>query len=214
MKCVNCGAEFRNNIQYCMRCGTYLTTGVTVEQKDQISNIPTVNKDLLVKSYVGNSYINFVYKHFSFLFFLFGPLYGFSRKMYLYSFLEALLIAIAVASRALFQREYYVVVAVILIMLLFSFNFKKIYMKKCIKKVDKIVERNANQDVVMLQNICKKAGGLNIFFTIINVIVGIGIASIIVIYILDILNYVDFVEKNYLLELIKYGKEKLIEWTA
>lgn len=211
MKCINCGAEFRNDIEYCMRCGTYLKTGVTVVENDQGVNTLRVDKESLVKTYIGNSYHKFVYNDFSFLYLLFGPLYGMSRKMYLYSVLNVIVLVIIYMCKNL-VKEYVFIALILLIMLFFSFGFNNAYIRSVRKKVDKLVLKNSNLDVVRLQSICRKNGGLNLLFTFINIIITIGILAIIVISILDLYKVTNILETNYLVELYNLIKNKLIEW--
>lgn len=211
MKCINCGAEFRNDIEYCMRCGTYLKTGVTISSNDQSISTIRIDNESLVKTYIGNSYHKFIYNNFSLLYFLYGPLYGFSRKMYSYSLVNILLLLIVVLGRS-YVKEYVFVGIIIMVMLVFSVSFNNFYIRKVRKKVDKLVLKNSNLDAVRLQSICRKNGGLNLFFTIINIVITIGVLGIAVICILDLYKVTNILETNYLVELYNLIKNKLIEW--
>ena len=211
MKCINCGAEFRNEIDYCMRCGTYLNSGVTVTQKDEFVNTQRIDRESLVKAYVGNKYHKFAYNSFSILYFLYGPLYGFSRKMYFYSFFNIILFFILFMCKNL-VKEYIVVLAVIIIMIVSSFSFNNAYIRKSRKRVDKIVLNNSSLDFVRLQNICRQLGGLNLFFVFINVVIGIAFFAGITICVLDLFDVINFLETNYLVELYNLIKNKFAEW--
>lgn len=169
MKCISCGCELKNESNFCMRCGTFLKTGVTIKLKEEKrNNLNGISTEVLVRSYIGDKYPKFVYRRFSLFYFFFGPLYGLSRRMYLYSVIDFIL-SLIVCFLSNYINKYFFL-GIFVIRLYFSFRFNDFYLNLARKRVDNIVHKNSNSDSVVLQSICRKKGGLNSFFTIISIV--------------------------------------------
>lgn len=189
MKCINCGANLNDGATYCIRCGSVLSDGgksvIKVNKESNRKSLNNEDIDNLVKAYVGNKYDRFIYSGFSINYFLFGPIYGFTRRMYSFSILNLVLYWVISFIGNFINNEYFTWIGLIVLNLFFSFELKKQYLYKVKERVNKIIDKNPNLDIVMLQNICIKKGGLNLFFLIINIIYLIGIVCLLVYIILN-----------------------------
>lgn len=168
MKCIKCGVNLNQGASYCIRCGSYQDE-IQQENNKSSQNIRSdknINYDILERSYVGKKYNSFIYSRFSWLCFLFGPLYTLSRKMYSFSIIYLLVVSIVFSLSGL-VTWWFQLVSVIVINCFFSYIFKKSYLEKVKTRVNKIVLDNPNLDMVMLQEKCRKKGGLNWFFVVI-----------------------------------------------
>ena len=111
----------------------------------------SVDKEL-VKIFVNNKLDKYE-KKFSLETLIFGVLYVFYKKMYLFGFIWLTIIGIL----EIFINNYIFLVMIIL-NIIFSFVFNKVYLDSCVRKVDKIVSKNKEKENVNINEICAKKG--------------------------------------------------------
>ena len=168
MNCIKCGARLSDGATYCIRCGTYQ---VEEDQKnEQLNEVETNNKDInydiLVQAYIGKRYNSFIYSKFSWGCFFLGPLYCLCRKMYSYSlFYVCVLLITSFLSRLV--TWWFEIICILVICWFFGYKFKSSYLEKVKRRVNKIVINNPELDMVMLQEKCRKKGGLNVFWVVV-----------------------------------------------
>lgn len=156
MFCPNCGSKIYEEEQFCKYCGAKLNKNI-YNFNNENNNYSIVSDEDLIKAYVGDNYEKISNNSFSLPTFFLGIFYFLYRKMYLYSFFLFLGFII---SSILFDNYIYIIEIVISILL--SINFSKIYMSFVKKKVNKIKIENGSKDNNELLVLCKKKGGTSI----------------------------------------------------
>ena len=130
------------------------------EKKEKI----TVDKELL-KKYVGNKLTKYE-KRFSLETFVLGVLYVFYKKMYILGIIWLAIIGIL----EIFINNF-VFIAMIILNIIFSLIFNRIYLKSCEKKVLKIVDKNKEKENVNLDELCTKKGKNSYISLVIGLII-------------------------------------------
>ena len=144
-------------------------TPQTVEPNVVSESVPNVNNpvsqnendendDELIDYYIGNKAAQFRQGGFSIFTLLFGYIYVFYRKMYLYGFLWMAIILII--SFFLRQLAFIGPVAIAIIM---AISFKKLYMEHVRDQVNQIKAENPGSSREQLKAICSQKGGVAIW---------------------------------------------------
>lgn len=118
-----------------------------------------INREELLKSYVGNNYKEFTRGKFSWNLFAFGSLYLLYRKCYSMGIILTLLSIINYVLVIFFPDLFLLSYAVPIVNIVLSFNFKQEYLNTCNEKIDEIIKNNPNSDMDELKQICKVKGG-------------------------------------------------------
>ncbi len=143
-----------------------------------------IDRDELLRSFVGNNYDKIKTKPFNIAGFLFSTFYMFYRKMFLYGIIAFIIsfILTNVTKLKIFSAIITVIIGLFV---------NKIYLYYANKKIDKIILNNPNKSIDEIKDICSKTGGtsvsriilgffveLSIFFITLIVMSIIGFASI------------------------------------
>lgn len=137
---------------------------------DSYSSYNYGNEELL-KTYVGDKYVNFMTKKFNLWAFLFGPIYMLYRKMYLYGFLLTLFLSIVsnyflqVSSSNNMMVLLLVLLAFIIVYLIIGMTFNSLYIGFCVNNINRLKHDYPTLDT---NELCKKEGGANIFLAIVD----------------------------------------------
>ena len=168
MKCPNCKATIDDNSKFCDYCGKKI---------EENTNKPSIKKDEITieeyyRHYIGDNYYNFKNK-FNIFALIFGGLYIFYRKQYLFG---ALFIIITILS-ILFSP----IIAIILHLLL-GLTFNQNYLRYINKKSRQIKMKNLDKSKEEILRMCSERGGTSFLSAMFSVIV----VLVIVIIILNI----------------------------
>lgn len=139
------------------------------------------NDNNLLRDFIGKNYEKLSTRKFNFSAFFFSVLYGFYRKMYLYSILW-----FVVASILIFAFSSIWIGLILNVFVGFVFN--PVYMHFVDKKVYQIQQRNAGKSMDELRGICNDKGGTSVL----AVFVGIFILFFITVLIVLILTFLGF----------------------
>ena len=154
-----------------------------MEKKEEIN---------LIDAYIGVNSEKLKDGSFSWCTLIFGPLYVFYRKMWLFGFVWFLIISVITLLAALFSINFSSILPIIdygnysaaniltfvitwIVNIVMSFMFKKLYIKKVTKKVEQIKQKNIGASNEELSKICSKKGGT----TILGIILAIALVEII-----------------------------------
>ena len=160
MKCPKCKETIEDNSKYCDYCGTEIKenkNNTTIKKED-------ITTEEYYKNYIGDNYYNFKNK-FNIFAFIFGGLYIFYRKQYLFGTIFILIIV----SSIIFSP----VIAFILHLLL-GITFNQNYLRYSNKKARQIKMNNLNKSKEEILRMCNEKGGtsfLSAMFSIIIVLV-------------------------------------------
>ena len=142
IKCPNCKAEIEENSKFCEHCGKQIHNNNTTIKKDEIA------EEEYQKYYIGKNYNNFKNK-FNIFAFIFGGLYLFYRKQYLFG-----TIFIIISVSTVFINPF---IAIILHLLL-GIVYNQQYIKYVNKKTREIKINNINKPKEYILKICKIKG--------------------------------------------------------
>ena len=137
------------------------------------NNVNDINKEELVKAYVGNKYDQ-LKSGLSFGALLFSWGYLLYRKMYKlgYIILGVYILVIGM-SFYFYTRSSLINLINILISVYLGIKFKELYISDVNRKVDEIISKNSNASYDELIDICKKNGGTSIVAIILYIVIGI-----------------------------------------
>lgn len=178
MNCGNCGSNVNPGDMFCQKCGA----GINNSKNSQNT---VINDEVLVDAYIGKNIEELRKGNFSWCTFFFDVYYAFYRKMWLFSLLYFLsylvvfallmvliLILIKQTNEITFIQnyvKYYLIIyggislTSLALRLVFSFKFKKAYLKQATKKVEQIKIRNMGKTNEEIKKECSKKGGTSIF---------------------------------------------------
>ena len=178
MNCGNCGSNVNPGDMFCQNCGA----GINNSKNSQNT---IINDEVLVDAYIGKNIEELRKGNFSWCTFFFDVFYVFYRKMWLFGILYllsylvvfALLIVLIVilvkqTNEITFIQnyvKYYFIIyggislTSLALRLIFSFKFKKSYLKHATKKVEQIKIRNMGKTNEEIKKACSKKGGTSIF---------------------------------------------------
>jgi hypothetical protein len=162
MVCPKCGNIINYGENFCRACGSPLN----YTQNDYINNQNIVIDDnTLIKAYIGPNVDKLTNNSFSWCSFLFGGLYFFYRKMYLFGVITLLISFLLTYC----VKEYSILLLVFLVIA--GIYFKKYYVSEVSKKVERIKKENATKNTNDLIQICNKEGGTSVGMLILAAIV-------------------------------------------
>ncbi len=124
-------------------------------------------EEQLLKTYVEENYDNLEKRNFSWCALLLGPAYFAHRKLYVTAMLimascYTILVAIMEYEKiSIITRIQIQFLAFIIYRIIQGIVFKKLYLKKTLKKIDKIKEKNSDKETSELMEIVKQKGGTN-----------------------------------------------------
>ena len=178
MNCGNCGSNVNPGDMFCQNCGA----GINNSSSNQN---PVISDEVLVDAYIGKNIEEIRKGNFSWCTFFFDVFYAFYRKMWLFgilyllsylvwAFLIVILIVLLVKqiNEITFIQNYVKYYSIIYggitltslaLRLIFSFKFKKVYLKHATKKVEQIKVRNMGKTNEEIKKECSKKGGTSIF---------------------------------------------------
>ena len=178
MNCRNCGSNVNPGDMFCQNCGA----GINNSSSNQN---PVISDEVLVDAYIGKNIEEIRKGNFSWCTFFFDVFYAFYRKMWLFgilyllsylvwAFLIVILIVLLVkqTNEITFIQNYVkyysiiyggIIVTSLALRLIFSFKFKKAYLKHATKKVEQIKVRNMGKTNEEIKKECSKKGGTSIF---------------------------------------------------
>lgn len=144
------------------------------------SNYNITPEERLRRAYIGENYEAIMTKKFSIpAFFLSWP-YMLYRKLYIIPIAGMVIVNIfGILAKSSNTANIIYNIAIFLFLLILGFNFNKWYAKIVDYKINKIREKNINQNEETLINLCKKQGGTNIGVAIAIFIIFAVIANII-----------------------------------
>lgn len=160
---------------------------------NQIANASpsdSIDTNKLSEAYIGKKYNRFFYSSFSWGYLFLGPLYAFCRRMYsfgltniLIAFLIGLIFTIFPNATTTGVNVVNIIefIIILIVQIYFSFKFKGKYVETVDQRVKKMAKDNPNLDMVMLQEKCRRGGGLNIFWVIVSIYVSLQIIISIII---------------------------------
>jgi len=151
MFCRNCGNNLEEGTKFCNKCGA------SQDRNTIITNNIGNTDDTLLQEFIGPQYYSITKTKFHVFTFLFGPYYLLYRKMYKVSLLW-LLGALALS---LFISDLSYVYSVVMCVVM-SLNFKKIYPNHAKKKIEEIKRQNPNASIDVLINLCREKGGVSV----------------------------------------------------
>lgn len=178
MNCGNCGSNVNPGDMFCQNCGA----GINNSNNSQNT---VINAEILVDAYIGKNIEELRKGNFSWCTFFFDVFYAFYRKMWLFgilcllsylvwAFLIVILIVLLVkqTNEITFIQNYVkyysiiyggIILTSLALRLIFSFKFKKAYLKHATKKVEQIKVRNMGKTNEEIKKECSKKGGTSIF---------------------------------------------------
>ena len=195
MYCFRCGSKVEHNQKYCPHCGADILEELKRysypeqnNQKIESKIHPTSHEEQyvysikysfgdeeeLIKAYVGKNYEKIKNTKFSIPTFFFGPCYFFYRKLY------ALGLGYAIISIFLGSLAYPIF---LIIHILLSATFSKLYLNIVKTRVEKIKQQNKNIDKEALKIHCKIKGGVNILVILIAIIVFFSLVVLTIVYV-------------------------------
>lgn len=177
MNCGNCGSNVNPGDMFCQSCGAGINNSVSNQNT-------VISDDALIDAYIGKNIQELRKGNFSWCTFFFDVFYAFYRKMWLFGILYLLsylvlfalimvLIVILVkqTNEITFIQNYFKYYLIIYggisltslaLRLIFSFKFKKSYLKHATKKVEQIKVRNMGKTNEEIKKECSKKGGTSI----------------------------------------------------
>lgn len=181
MYCFRCGTKVEDNVEYCPHCGANVKEELarysypSNQQEEQKPKINQTHEDQYIyslkysygdneeflRAYVGNNYDKIKNSKFSLSTFFLGPLYFLYRKLY---GLGIIWLVIAILLGWAFP------ILALIVRIILSINFSKIYLKDVEKRVKTIRTQNKNLDKETLLNRCRIKGGTNIIIIIIYIV--------------------------------------------
>ena len=173
-KCPNCGSNIKPMEKFCGKCGTALQVFQNnMNENNQIIQNDNISGNELVDAFIGQNADKLKNGSFSANTFFFGFFYVLYRKMWL---LGAVWFAISIITN-LFLSSFSLVIMMVLDIVA-SIEFKKIYVKHANEEVEKIKQENPNATKEQLLTICRNKGGttvlpvilLSVFYTFVIIL--------------------------------------------
>ncbi len=173
-KCPNCGSNTKSGEKFCGKCGTALqVVQNNMNENNQIIQNDNISDNELVDAFIGQNADKLKNGSFSANTFFFGFFYVLYRKMWL---LGAVWFAISIITN-LFLSSFSLVIMMVLDIIA-SIEFKKLYVKHANEEVEKIKQENSNATKEQLLTICRNKGGttvvpiilLSVFYTLVVII--------------------------------------------
>ncbi len=167
MYCPKCGVKLNNQVKFCSQCGTLIKKDLhDSETKKDLKE--DIKEEDLIKAYVGKNYDQLKTTKFSIPTFFFGIYYLLYRKMWLYALSLLALSIMCIIGKNLYGIKY-LYGLVIIVNIIISLMFSKLYFKTVRKRIQKIKKLNYTSQ--QLLNECTKKGGVSIAAVIIYFII-------------------------------------------
>lgn len=130
----------------------------TISYEEQYyNNKQLVNSDELIKAFIGPNYDKIMKRIFNFGAFFFGAFYYFYRKMPLFGFIIVIINCLI----CYFLSGYTILYVLGGFNLLLGFITNKLYVRRSLKKISKLLINYANYPVIEVRGMCRIYGGVS-----------------------------------------------------